>query len=135
MSIITVEEYLAALRENRLLGRRCLTCGFITTPPRLACRQCRSLNSETVELCGRGQIATFTSVYVPPHHRIGKTPYLVALVALAEGPWIMGNLHGFDPAAASLDLIGQKVHMQNTLYGGVEPPDGIAPLFVLEAWL
>jgi hypothetical protein len=39
---------------------------------------------------------------------------------------------GIEPASATLNLIGQKVKMNNHLYHGVEPPDGIAPLFVLE---
>jgi uncharacterized OB-fold protein len=132
MSNLTVEEYLAALKENRLLGCKCKECGFITAPPRLACRQCSAMDSEIVQLSGRGQIATFTVVYIPTHHRHGKTPYLVALVEMNEGPWLMGNISGIDPSTATLDLIGQKVRMDNSLYAGQVPPDGIAPLFVMD---
>jgi uncharacterized OB-fold protein len=131
-ALISVEEYLSALKENRLLGCKCHECGFITAPPRWACRNCAAHNSELVELSGQGQIATFTAVYVPTHHRYGKTPYLVAMVEMSEGPWVLGNLVGIEPASATLNLIGQKVKMNNHLYHGVEPPDGIAPLFVLE---
>lgn len=129
---ITIEAYLSALRENRLLGCKCKECGFVTAPPRLACRQCSAHNWETVELSGRGKIATFTSVFIGTASRQGKTPYLVVMVEMAEGPWIMGNLLRVDPETVTIDLIGQKVHMDNALFGGVEPPDGIAPLFVVE---
>ena len=129
---ITVKDYLAALRENRLLGVKCEECGFITAPPRHACRKCGGQNNEVVELSGKGRIATFTSVYVPTESRRGKTPYLVALIALDEGPWIMGNLGGVDPAGASLELIDRRVIMNNFLSGEESHPDGVVPHFILE---
>jgi uncharacterized OB-fold protein len=128
--VISVKDYLAALRENRLLGLKCRQCGFITAPPRLSCRQCAAQDSELTELSGQGKIVTFTSIYVPTHNRQGKTPYLVVMVELAEGPWIMGNLHGVEAATAGLELIGRTVRMDNNIYGGNAPPDGIVPLFV-----
>jgi uncharacterized protein len=131
-SQISVKEYLAALKENKLLGLKCRDCGFITAPPRLACRRCAGQNTELVELSGKGKIATFTSVYIPPESRRGKTPYLVVMVELAEGPWIMGNLNGTDPAAASLDLIGRKVIMRNSPPADPEDKTEPAPQFVLD---
>jgi uncharacterized protein len=109
--MLSVKEYLAALEDNRLLGLKCKKCGFITAPPRMACRKCAGYDSEVVELSGRGKIATFTSVHIPTEARRGKTPYLVVLVELEEGPWIMGNLLGIDPSAATLDLMDRKVTM------------------------
>jgi hypothetical protein len=130
--LISVEDYLAALKENRLLGLKCKACGFITTPPRLSCRRCSGQDHEVVQLSGKGRIATFTSVHIGVQSRHGKTPYLVVLVEMDEGPWIMGNLHGTDPAAASLDLIGKRVTMDNIKFGGeTDVPEGITPQFVL----
>jgi uncharacterized protein len=128
---MTVKEYLSALGENRLLGLKCKECGFITTPPRLACRKCAAQDPEVVELSGKGKIVTFTSVYVPPERRRGKTPYLIVMVELDEGPWIMGNLSGFDPALASMDLIDKRVIMKNMPPSGDKnPKDGIVPQFL-----
>ncbi len=107
--MLNVKEYLAALEDNRLLGLKCKKCGFITAPPRMACRRCGGYDSEVVELSGKGKIATFTSVHVSAEARRGKTPYLVVLVELEEGPWIMGNLLGVDPSTASFDLMDRKV--------------------------
>jgi uncharacterized protein len=131
MSPITVTDYLAALKENRLLGLYCPACSFITSPPRLACRRCGNFGGETIQLCGAGRIATFTAVHVSHIHH-GHTPYLVVMVELQEGPWIMGNLKGIEPDTATLGLIGRRVKMDNTQYGEVEPPDGIVPLFVID---
>jgi uncharacterized protein len=129
----TVKEYLAALKENKLLGLKCKECGFITTPPRLSCRKCAGQDSDIVELSGRGKIVTFTSVYVATQSRHGKTPYIVVMVELDEGPWIMGNLSGTDPSTASMELVDRRVTMNNTLItGDKEPVDGVAPLFILD---
>jgi uncharacterized protein len=127
----TVKEYLTALRQNRLMGVKCRECGFVTTPPRLACRRCQSLQTETVEVGGRGKIVSFTVVCIPPESHRGRTPYLVVLVELDEGSWIMGNLNGVDPANVTTDIIGRRVKMDNTLLPTEENTE-IAPLFVLE---
>ncbi len=128
-----VKEYRLALRENKLLGLKCKTCGFVTAPPRLSCRHCGAMDSDKVELSGKGKIATFTSVFIPPERRRGQTPYLVVVVEMAEGPWIMGNIRGADPANTDLALIGKAVYMNNNLIpNDRKPPEDIAPMFVLE---
>lgn len=130
-SKISIQEYMKALKDNRLMGLKCRECGFITAPPRLACRKCGSLDNEVVQLSGKGAVVTFTSIHIGVESRKGKTPYLVAMVKLDEGPWIMGNLEGLDAATATLDLIGKRVVMKNPPLETI-PPQGIAPLFVLE---
>ena len=105
--------------------------GFITAPPRLACRQCASLDNEVVQLTGKGAIVTFTSIHVGVSNRRGKTPYLVVMVKLDEGPWIMGDLEGVDPSTTTLDLIDKRVVLKNPALEKI-PPEGIAPIFVLD---
>jgi uncharacterized protein len=128
-----VKEYRLALRENKLLGLKCQACGFVTTPPRLACRHCGAMDLNLVQLSGKGHIATFTSIFIPPENRRGQQPYLVVVVELEEGPWIMGNIQGADPTNSTLDLIGKAVYMNNNLIpNDRKPPEDIAPMFVLE---
>jgi uncharacterized protein len=129
---MTTTKYFEALNNNRLLGLRCKECGFITTPPRLACRNCGGLENQIVELKGKGTIMTFTSIHIGVESRRGKTPYLVVMVKMDEGPWIMGNLEGVDPSNASVDLIDKRVIMKNPFYETL-PAEGIAPTFVLES--
>lgn len=130
-SKLTNTQYLEGLKTNRLLGLKCGSCGFFTTPPRLACRECGCLDNEVVELTGKGTITTFTSVYIGVESRKGKTPYLVIMVKLDEGPWIMGNLEGTDPATADMSLIDKRVVMKNPSGENV-PLQNIAPVFYLE---
>jgi uncharacterized protein len=131
VSSLPVAQYLEALKTNRLLGLKCSSCGSITAPPRLACRECGSLDNEVVELTGKGSITTFTSIYIGVENRKGKTPYLVVMVKLDEGPWIMGNLEGTDPAKADMSLIDKRVVMKNPVRDKV-PLQDIAPVFYLE---
>jgi uncharacterized OB-fold protein len=131
-SKLTVKEYTEALENNRLIGLKCLDCDTVTAPPRMTCSKCAGLNLEVVELSGNGKIVTFTSVRVPTQSRMGQQPYLVIMVELDEGPWLMANLSGSDAAAASMELIGKKVKMIAPLPSPERRPEGgLAPLFVL----
>jgi uncharacterized OB-fold protein len=127
---ISVQEYEIALSQNKLMGLKCKDCGFVTAPPRMACRKCFSHNTEVVQLSGKGTIVTYTTIFVPTEHRRGQTPYVVIMVELEEGPWLMGNIVEFDPKDASLDLIGKKVAMvERPVTGEKIPDEGIAPIF------
>ena len=129
---LSVKEYRQALRANNLLGLKCKACGFVTAPPRLACRHCGDTDSELIKLSGKGKIETFTVVHIPPENRRGQQPYIVVVAKMEEGPWVMGNLNEGDLGKASLDLIGKAVYMDNTLIpNNLGHPEDIAPMFVL----
>jgi uncharacterized OB-fold protein len=112
------KDYNEALKQNRLLGLKCRACGSITVPPKMACRQCASPDMAIIELKGSGSIVTFTTVYVAAEGREAEVPYVIVMVQLDDGPWIMGNLGGIDPKKASMELIGKKVKMGNKLFAG-----------------
>ena len=134
---LTFKEYNEALKENKLLGLKCQDCGTITVPSKMVCRKCASLNMEAVQLTGKGKIQTFTTVNVAAEGREDECPYIIVLVELEEGPWIMGNLEGTDPAAATMEaLIGKSVKMgQSKVFPGdkYSAGDGARPLFSFEA--
>ena len=131
---LTFKEYNEALKKNRLLGLKCKECGTITVPPKMACRGCTSTHLETVELKGKGKIRTFTTIYVAPEGRENEIPYIVVLVELDDGPWIMGNLIDIDPAEASMELIGKRVKMGHKVFYGdkFSAGDAARPLFSFE---
>ena len=87
-------DYNEALKQNKLLGLKCQSCGAITVPPKMVCRQCASPDMEVVELNGSGKIRTFTTVFVAAEGREEEVPYINVMVELDDGPWIMGNLEG-----------------------------------------
>ena len=131
---LTFKDYNEALKQNRLLGLKCKKCGTVTTPPKMVCRECAGSDLEITELKGTGKIQTFTTVYVPSEGREGETPYIIVLVELDEGPWIMGNLAGIDPNAADMDLVGKRVKMAHKVFPGdkYSAGEGARPLFNFE---
>jgi uncharacterized OB-fold protein len=132
-SKLTVKEYTEALEKNKLIGLKCQDCGTITAPPRMTCFKCSGFNLEPCELSGNAKIVTFTAIRVPPQSRQGQPPYLVAMVELDEGPWLMANLSGANPDTASLELIGKRVKMITPLPSSEKRPEGgLAPLFTLD---
>ena len=132
---LTFKDYNEALKENKLLGLKCQECGTVTVPPKMVCRKCTSPNMEVVELKGKGKIQTFTTCNVAPEGREDEVPYVILLVELDEGPWIMGNLTGIDPKTTTVELIGKRVKMGgNKVFPGdkYSAGEGARPLFGLE---
>lgn len=96
-----------AAREGRFLIARCGNCGRPHHYPRPFCPFCWSENVDWEDASGRATLYTYSTVFVndrPPFN--DRLPYVVAVVDLEEGPRVMTNLVGCDPA----DLrIGQEV--------------------------
>jgi uncharacterized OB-fold protein len=112
------KEYNEALKENRLLGLKCRDCGAITIPPKMVCSHCAGSDLEVMQLKGSGRIRTFTTVFVASEGREAEVPYVIVIVELDEGPWVMGNLEGIDPKTASMELVGKKVNMGSQVFAG-----------------
>ncbi len=127
------KDYNEALKQNKLLGLKCQSCGAITIPPKMVCRQCASPDMDVIELKGSGKIRTFTTVFVASEGREDEVPYTIVMVELDDGPWIMGNLEGIDPKEASMELVGRKVKMGHKVFSGdkYSAGEGTRPLFSL----
>ena len=130
---LTFKAYNEALKEDRLLGLECKSCGAITVPPKMVCRKCTSSELEIVQLKGTGDIKTFTTVNVAAEGREAEVPYTIVMVKLDEGPWIMGNLSGINPAEANMELVGKRVKMTHEVFAGDKYSAGESarPLFTL----
>ena len=90
----------------RLEGQRCLVCGTVQFPSRSACRRCRTRALEPYRLSGRGAVHSYAEVAQAP--RGFSAPYLVALVALEEGPRVAAQLTDVDAGDVT---IGMPVEM------------------------
>ena len=130
---LTFKYYNEALKNNKLLGLKCKGCGAITAPPKMVCQSCAGSDMDIVELKGTGKIRTFTTVFVAPEGREDEVPYIIVLVELDEGPWIMGNLAGIEPEKATMDIIDKRVSMGHKVFPGDKYSAGEAarPLFNL----
>ena len=127
------KDYNEALKQNKLLGLKCRECGAITVPPKMVCRQCGNPEMDVIEVKTDGIIKTFTTVFVGAEGRESEVPYILVIVELIEGPWLMGNLEGIDPKTTTMELIGKKVKMGNKVFGGDKYSAGESarPVFTL----
>jgi uncharacterized protein len=103
------KDYQEALEQGKFLGLRCQNCGVYTFPPKAVCEACGSQGLEIAEITGNGLIRSFTVIRVAPDYF--TPPYIVALVELEQGPWVLGNLISMSPDEATMDLIGKPVVM------------------------
>jgi uncharacterized protein len=88
-----------AARDGRLLIQRCDSCGAAQHYPRPFCVQCWSDQIRWEESSGRATLYTYSTLYMndlPPFNR--RLPYVAAAVDLEEGPRIMTNIVGAEPA-------------------------------------
>jgi hypothetical protein len=131
---LTFREYNENLKQGRLSGLKCTGCGEISAQPRLVCAKCGGQDLEALELKSGGTIQTFTVNYVAAEGRESEAPYIVAIVELDDGPWVMGNISGLKPQDATMDIMGRKVRMEGAaVFAGDRYSSGevARPLFKL----
>ena len=91
------EEYWAAARDDRLLIRKCRSCGKTHFLPRHLCPACWSTDLEWIESSGHGTVHGFTIIRRASLPEFAtRVPYVVALIDLKEGPRMMANILGED---------------------------------------
>jgi len=90
---MTVDSFFEEARKGRILGLKC-EFGHVTVPPRHSCRVCGSQKLEIITLSGRGEVISFTDVYVKAIEFPVEAPYTLALVRLEEGGNLLGVVRG-----------------------------------------
>jgi uncharacterized protein len=102
-----------AAREHRLVVARCKVCGADRMPPTPFCWQCRSQDTEWVELPGTGTVYTFT---IARHALTPATenalPYVIAVIALdgTEGARLISNVVGITPDDVAIGMPVEVVY-------------------------
>ena len=95
--------YWDAARAGRLAMPRCLDCGQMHFYPRTLCPGCGSERLEWAECSGAGTIYSFTVMHRAPSPAFAAdVPYVVAVIALAEGPRLMSRIDGCAPDAVRI---------------------------------
>jgi uncharacterized OB-fold protein len=126
-------QYVEGLKAGRLPGLKCQDCGKVFTPPNGVCVHCGGRVLTPANLNPRGTIRTFTVIRVSAE---GFTPpYIVAMVELEDGPFVIGCLEGLDPDRAGLELIGRPVLVGSRLFPQPETkagPEGVTLTFTLK---
>jgi uncharacterized protein len=90
-------------REGRFLLQRCRACAAVQFPPRSVCITCMAAELEWVEASGRARVDSYTVVHRSPAPEQIEAPYVVARVALEEGPMVLSRLVGDEADAWRCD--------------------------------
>ena len=113
-----VSDFAVHLKDGRLMGSACKSCGYTTFPPRADCPECMGDEFTFQEYSGRGKVFTHTHISAAPTGFEDEVPYTVVVVELEEG----GRLLGW--AGETLpweDLrIGQEVQVVPRLFEELE---------------
>jgi uncharacterized OB-fold protein len=104
------ERYWNAAARGELQLPRCDACGKFHFYPRTACPHCGSRQLQWQTVSGRGEVHSFTVVHRAPSKGFESlVPYVVAVVALAEGPHLMTRLTNVQPDAVRIGMPLQVV--------------------------
>jgi uncharacterized OB-fold protein len=94
-----------AAKNHRLELPRCNACGNFWFPPSRSCPHCLASDFTWTPVSGRGTVFSFVvfhRVYHPAYE--GEVPYVVALIALEEGPRMLSNIVGIAPDKVRCDI-------------------------------
>lgn len=87
------KKYWSSGRNATLSIPLCTTCNKAHWYPRLYCPHCGANTLKWINCSGKGEIHTFTVVRQSAHRYFkSKVPYILAMVALEEGPLLMSNV-------------------------------------------
>lgn len=99
-----------AARRRELMIQRCRACARHVFYPRVNCTHCGARDLEWVRASGRGTVYTYTVARRPTHPAFAdKTPYVIAIVELDEGPRMTTNIVGCDPEAVRIGMAVEAV--------------------------
>lgn len=82
-----------AAKDHRLMIPKCRDCGEYHFYPRELCPHCHSDRLDWRDVSGRGEVYSFTVARRPAGPAFADdVPYIVAMIALAEGPRMLTNI-------------------------------------------
>jgi uncharacterized protein len=90
---------------NRLMIRRCEACGGWLAPDASTCPDCGGEELAWAEASGTAVLVSWAIA-----HSASTGPAPLALVELAEGPWMYGRLHAVPAPHAGLPLRVRFIH-------------------------
>ncbi len=98
----TSADYFLSLNENKITGTKCKECGLVQYPARAICENCLSENLEETPISGKGELAAFSVIYIPPSALVDagfgrENPNIAGIVELSEGPMVSAQILGLDP--------------------------------------
>jgi len=98
-------------QRYKMIGQKCKKCGHVNFPPKGVCKYCSaSSDFEELKLSGLGKVHTFVLISAggaPPEFADQEKAggqYPVAIVELAEGPKVIGQIADADPKEVKIGM-------------------------------
>ena len=93
--------YEAYLKEEKLMGTTCRSCGARFLPPMPICTECHEPEMDWNEVGGKGKLIAFTCIAVAPPSMKEEgfdrnNPYCLGVVELDEGGRVVARIQGVD---------------------------------------
>jgi hypothetical protein len=76
------QEFIDAAKLGKILVRKCKNCGYLHLATVYFCQNCGHREFENTKIEGKGSIATFTIITVPPAGFEKYTPYAWVVIKL-----------------------------------------------------
>lgn len=119
------QPYWDAAKRHELAFQRCLSCNTAFLYPKLLCPSCWTPEPAWEVASGKGSVIAFSVVHQAPYESYApRVPYVVAMIALDEGPQLMANVVDCDPEDVR---VGTKVSVTFEERGDFSIPQ-FAPL-------
>ena len=99
--LINDVSYEAYLKEGKLMGTTCRSCGARFLPPMPICTECHKPEMDWDEVGGKGKLVSFTCIAVAPPSMKEEgfdrnNPYCLGVVELDEGVRVVARIQGVD---------------------------------------
>jgi uncharacterized OB-fold protein len=96
--------FFAALAKGKLLGSRCIQCGYTYATPRSHCMQCGS-RTDWIELPQDGRVHTYTTCYYSGEAFLKETPFTLILVEFEQvNTLFLSRLKNVNPEGVSIGM-------------------------------
>lgn len=118
-----------AARARRLEMQRCERCSGIRWPPAPLCPACLTTGGEWTKLSGSGRIWSLAVYHRAFHPSFAEVvPYVVALIELSEGPFMISNVVGADPSSVRIgqpvEALFEPIDEERALVKFIPSPEG-----------
>jgi uncharacterized OB-fold protein len=96
--------FFAALAKGKLLGSRCIQCGYTYATPRSHCMQCGS-GTDWIQLPQEGRVHTYTTCYYGGEAFLKETPFTLILVEFEQVDTLfLSRLKNVDTEGVSIGM-------------------------------
>ena len=86
------EKFVDLLKDGKICGTKCKSCGAKFFPPRSDCNSCLSEDMEWFEIAGAGELITFTQAMYAPAGFEKDVPYVLGVAQFPDGTKVFGRL-------------------------------------------